>query len=266
MDQETGFTAEHWAAFLTHELGRPVHVDFGRARRQVIVARPDGASLRVRLNEHFATAPAPVRRAVAAWLRSGRRARGACALLDGWIEELAQRLAHHSPRRVRLEPQGRAHDLGSLRDELLERDFASDAFASDAPGPVGPPPVTWGRRGRTPARHSLQLGSFDPRTRVARVHRVLDQEAVPRFFVRSVLFHELLHAALPARTDRRGRTLHHGPEFRRRESAHRDFTAARRWQEENLAALLRSARTGAPFPRMEVARAVTGTQATLFPV
>ena len=106
------------------------------------------------------------------------------------------------------------------------------------------PGITWGRRGPRRVRHTLQLGSFDPEQKLVRVHPVLDQEAVPSFFVRSVLFHELLHAALEGADDAR---RHHGPEFRARERAYRDHDRALAWQERHLAALIRSARTGEPL-------------------
>ena len=70
---------------------------------------------------------------------------------------------------------------------------------------------------------------------------------VPRWFVRFVLFHELLHAALGAERDSAGRRLHHGPRFRAIERAHPDHERALRWERRHLGALLRSARGGRPL-------------------
>ena len=53
----------------------------------------------------------------------------------------------------------------------------------------------------------------------------------------AVVFHEMLHQVVPA-TERRGRRIIHGPEFRRRERAYPDHAAAKRWEEEHLALLL----------------------------
>jgi len=230
------FDSDAWSHFLTSELGRPVAVRFGRSRRQVIVARRTAGRLDVRMHAVFAEAPEEVRSAVARWLSAGRRARRACAELDAWIERITPQLA--PGRRERLRPAGEAHDLVELRDEVLAVDFAGERFER------GVPPITWGRRGPRAARRSLQLGSFDGEAWLLRIHPVLDQPGVPRWFVRYVVFHELLHAVLPEEHGPSGRKLHHGPGFRSRERAYDDFERALRWQEEHLPRLLASARTG----------------------
>ena len=207
------------------------------------------------MNERFAEAPAEVREALAAWLASGRRARRACAVLDAWIAELGERLAEEPPAVPRLSPRGRVHDLVALRDELLASELADGSLP-----PERVPHVTWGRRSASRARHTLQLGSYEAARSLVRLHPVLDQEAVPRSFVRYVLFHELLHAAL----DRvPGARLHHPPAFRRREERYAGFEAAKAWEEENIARLIRSARTGRPLraPLAPVAPLAPGTPA-----
>lgn len=256
IEQATAFSAEDWARFLSSRLGRDVRVRFGRARRQVIVAFPERAGLRVRMNRVFERAPQPVRLAVADWLQSGRKARGACRELDGWIASIVSAL--EPPRPPRIVHHGRHHDLSEICAELLASEFGRLDRERHPSG------VTWGRRGSRSARRSLQLGSFDPETGLIRVHPVLDQAAVPRWFVRYVLFHELLHAELeqPCKVGERAR--HHGPEFRLRENAYAGTAPALAWQEEHLTELLRSARTGRPIPAPSPVRAVRALQRLLF--
>jgi hypothetical protein len=101
---------------------------------------------------------------------------------------------------------------------------------------------------------------------LVRIHRVLDQAAVPEFFVRFVVFHELLHAAIPARRTGR-RTVHHGADFRRIERAYPDFERAKRWENEHIDALLRATRTGKPLPKprsSEPSKAIRFLQRLLF--
>lgn len=236
------FTAEDWSRYLTGELGHPVAVRYGRARRNVLVAAPAEApphGTEVRMNAVFSRAPADVRAAVGAWLRSGRRARRACRRLDEWIDAIAAELPPPRARRTVLTPGGTTHDLEVLAAGLRASWFPPEHLPEERwPG------ITWGRR----ARRSLRLGSYDPNVRVVRVHPVLDQPAVPAWFVRYILFHELLHAAVPSERDAAGRALHHGPEFRRREAAYPDFERALAWEERHLPALIRSASSGAPIP------------------
>jgi predicted metal-dependent hydrolase len=265
--------AAAWSAELTYALDRPTEVSFGRARRNVIVVRTIDDTLTVRLNEHFAEAPLDVREALTAWLRSGKRARAACRRLDGWIDELAKRLGPPARRRVSVRPRGEHHDLSELATSLLREEFAGELSSDFADR------ITWGRRGTRPARTSLQLGSYDPEQDLVRVHPVLDQAAVPRSFVRYVLFHELLHAVIdrevgprPEGGSRRRRRPHHGRRFREREQRYAGFARAMEWQEEHLAALFRSARTGKPLrlsaserARAAATGAVRLAQGWLFP-
>jgi len=250
------FSAAEWEHYLTGQLGREVRVRYGRARRQVIVAYPERAGLRVRMNQVFERAPQPVRAAVADWLRVGRSARGACRELDDWIASIVATLG--PPRAPRLVVRGEHHDLSEITDELLADEFRA------LPRERHPSGVTWGRRGGRSARRSLQLGSFDPETTLVRIHPVLDQAAVPRWFVRYVLFHELLHAELnePCREGQRPR--HHGREFRQRETAYPGTAHALAWQHENLPALLRSARTGKPMALPRPKRPARFLQRMLF--
>ena len=221
-------TPAQWEVWLADRLGRRVEVAYGRARTVPVQVIDDSRTLRVRLHRFFAAAPPDVCEALAAWLRAGRRARRACRRLDAWIDAQLRGLPARAPRRQRLRPQGDHHDLADLAAFLLARDFAGDFEGRRHPE------VTWGRRGRSQARHSLLLGSYVPARNLVRVHSVLDRPQVPRWFVSYVLFHEILHAALPGSD--------HGPAFRARERAYPDYERAAGWQRAHIARLIRVAR------------------------
>ena len=229
-----------WEAFLGDRLGRRVGVVYGRARTAPVQVVHDRRTLRVRLHRFFAAAPPEVREALASWLRVGGRARRACRLLDGWIDAQLAALPPAAPRRVTLRPHGEHHDLVPLADSLLGREFVLEF--EDRP----PPKITWGRRARSRARGSLLLGSFDPAAGLVRIHPVLDRPAVPAWFVRYILFHEILHAALP------GCRLNHGPDFRARERSYPDYERALRWQRAHVSGLISAARRAKPRPRRPI--------------
>lgn len=242
-----------WSRFLTERLGSPVRVDFGRSRTAPVQARAGrdergGHVWEIRLHGMFRSAPDDVREALVKWLRVGRRATRAGPVLDAWIHGELARLPVKQ-RRLRLETRGDTHDLQELVDALYETEFRSDFTPV---GDVERPRVSWGRRVASKSRRSLRLGSFEPESRVVRVHPVLDQEAVPAWFVVFVLKHELLHAVVDAYRDPSGRWVHHGPEFRARESSWPEYLPAVAWERRNLARLIRSAREGTRLrPRAE---------------
>ncbi len=223
-------TPREWETWLGHRLGRRVDVAYGRARTAPVQVVDDRRTLRVRLHRFFAEAPTEVRDALGAWLHAGRRARRACRRLDAWIDDRLAALPPAPSRRARLRPRGAHHDLAALAAPLFDAEFVLDFADRGRPG------VTWGRRGRSRARRSLHLGSYAPAGHVVRVHPVLDRPSVPAWFVRYMLFHEILHAALPG-TD-------HGPAFRARERAYPDYARATAWQRVHIGGLIREARRG----------------------
>ena len=142
-------------------------------------------------------------------------------------------------RRTDLAPRGERFDLAAIRDRLNRSWFGARLTAA----------VTWGRerRGRGPARAaagcrrrraSIQLGSYHHEEDLIRIHPALDRAEVPEYVVEAVVFHELLHAALPPEV-RNGRRRLHTAEFRRRERLYPDYSRAERWIRGNLPKLLK---------------------------
>lgn len=231
-----------WRSLLEARLSCTVEVAFGRSRSQPIRARFErdaGGRLQratVRMHRVFAVAPHEVAQAVAAWLHAGRRARRASTLLDDWIEQRMATLPPPNRAQSTLQTSGLHHDLAPLVDSLVAGEFAGEFVERMLPA------IGWGRRGRSRCRHSLRLGSYDLNQHVVRIHAVLDRADVPAWYLRFLLFHELLHAVTPAERDGGGRLRHHGPAFRRRERQYADFARARSFEAAILPRLLRAAR------------------------
>ena len=238
-------TPQEWGRFLSGELGVPVNVRSTRSRRapltlrrERILARP---SLELRLHPFFEHAPEDVREAVVAWARSGRRARRACAQLTIWIEGEIDRLPPRPVDPASLSPRGRHHDLEPMLDDLLRTELSEELAGK--PRPL----ATWGRVAPSRTRGSLRLGSFDTERGLARIHPALDQPGVPGWFVRYVLFHELLHCVFPPHRDGQGRWIHHPPQLLARERAYPDHRRALEWEARRMGDLVRSARTQRPL-------------------
>lgn len=260
MIRAQGLSAAAWSRYLTKALDNPVQVTYGTARRQVIQSRgywrdPSGRPIEIRLSSFFAEAPPAVREALVTWIKATRRnarteaTRAANRTLDAFIEEGLRRTPAPPRKKTNESPVGHVHDLRPLVRGLVTGPLAE--FRRRDFEPRGLPTIAWGRRGKSQAKRSLQLGSYHDDHNHIRIHTVLDQIAVPLFFVRFVLFHELLHATRSAEALRNplfsGGYLHHDRAFREREAAYGDFALAQRWQERHIARLIRSARTGREF-------------------
>lgn len=227
-----------WEALLSAALDTPVEVRYGRARREVIQLRRERGRLRLRLSSLMADAPVEVQQALAGWVRDRGRRGASQRVLDLWIDARLRREAREAPPQVDLEPRGAHHELAELALELRDDEFAQDF--GDGRLPV----IGWGRAGRSRSRRALRLGSFDPFSFSVRVHPVLDSADAPRFFLRYIVFHELLHAVLDGPPGEDGRRRVHGPQFRTRERSYRDYERALEWEKQHVNALIASARAG----------------------
>lgn len=204
-----------------------------RNRRRFLSARESAEGLALRLHESFATAPEPVLRAVAFFVdgkrpRDHRRRQALATMRDYFARHGPSPETVPRPRRLVLQPVGRAYDLRRIRDRINDQYFAGALSVR----------ITWGR-GR-PARRrgrcrsvSIQLGSYVEADNLVRIHPALDHPDVPSYVVASVVHHEMLHAALPP-VKRGGRRVVHSAELRRRERAFPDFERAERWIRRNL--------------------------------
>jgi hypothetical protein len=185
--------------------------------------------LHYRVHHMFLDAPRDVVRALAAFAGPGRgmaaRRRDAGGRIDAYVREHRARIGALQP--ARLKARGSVHDLQAIFDRLNAEYFEGRVDAR-----IGWGPNRGGRRRRT-----IKTGVYVQDARLIRIHPALDRPEVPELYVAAVVFHEMLHQAVPA-IERNGRRLVHGPEFRRRERAYPDHALAKRWEEENLQLLL----------------------------
>lgn len=211
-------------------LGEPLVLAITDNRRTMVSSRRRGGLLQVRLHHMFLDGDHQTVRALADYLQRG--CRQASTALGRYIERNGHRIRPRRRRRLRLHTQGHHHDLQAIFEELNEGWFDGALQVR----------ITWGRRGRTRGRRrrSIRLGAYSAEDGLIRIHPVLDQPWVPPYFVRYVVFHEMLHHVIPAPMHA-GRTRYHTPEFRRAEEAHPDYERAIRWEQRNIHRLLDSA-------------------------
>lgn len=131
---------------------------------------------------------------------------------------------------LNLQHEGKQFDLRRIFDELNERYFRNRLRGYQ---------VVWGRRRKHRPREYFIFGTIQEEDRVIRINPLLDQSWVPLWFLRYILYHEMLHSVVPDEPLGRGRRRVHTEEFNRRERQFRSYVRARKWEEENLARFLR---------------------------
>ena len=87
-------------------------------------------------------------------------------------------------------------------------------------------PIKWfGSRIRKPQSY-FRFGSYNLRTHVVKIHRMLDHSQVPEYVVAFILYHEMLHHVLPPLRLSTGRRRIHHPAFVLREKQFREYVLA----------------------------------------
>lgn len=221
--------ASRLADALADLLAEPVRLTIHDNRSTMVSFRRNRGEVHYRVHHMFLDAPGDVVRALAAFAGSfrggGARRRDAGTRIDAFVRRNRARIA--VPRADLLVSRGRVHDLQAIYDRLNAEHFEGRIEAR-----IGWGPVRGGRRRRT-----VKTGVYVQDARLIRIHPTLDRPEVPAFYVEAVVFHEMLHQAVPAR-EVGGRRIVHGPEFRRRERAYPDHARAKSWEEKNLPLLL----------------------------
>lgn len=214
---------------LAAALPAPVTLAITDNSHAIITHRSERGVVRARVHHMFLDAPDPIIAALVRYVRHGDPK--SSALIGNYIEENHARLARRSSSQIGLVTRGKHHDLVAIFDRLNVRYFDGDVHAL----------VSWGRRTRSSrrGRQTIKLGSYTARDRLIRIHPALDRRWVPRYFVESVMFHEMLHHAMP-HTRRAGRRMLHPAEFHERERELRQYERAMAWEKAHLARLLRA--------------------------
>ena len=213
---------------LARESGKPLRLVLTDNRSVLLSVRREAGSLLLRLHRMFLHAP----EAVVLTLARNIRRRGRAA--EGEVRRYMNANLHRVRRTPREMPAlvtaGRTFDLGSVYADINGRFFGGRLHV----------PITWGRGVGRARRGGLTFGSYDPVLTLIRIHPVLDRPSVPRFFLESVVHHEMLHHHMGGVPDRAGRTVYHTRAFREAEARFPKHREALAWEKENLAELLRA--------------------------
>lgn len=185
--------------------------------------------LYLRVHRAFARAPGPVLDALAGFVGEKPWTSRRALTLRAFIEEAP--VQRDRIRRPRIQPRGEVHDLMDIFAELNATYFDGRVEAD----------ITWSiasRGGRT--RRTVRLGTYCDDLRLIRIHPALDAPFVPRFYVASVVHHEMLHQLHPVERRPNGRRIVHPPAFRADEEKFAFHAEAKAWEREHLPKLLRA--------------------------
>lgn len=210
----------------------PANLSITDNKHGIIVHQVRKGVLQARVHFMFLDAPPEVTAALVKYLTSGDPESD--AIIGDFIIENSSKLPRK--RISKLVTKGKVYDLQSIFQQLNQRYFNGTCTAH----------ITWGQKSnqkRTKKRTTIRLGSYDYLERLIRIHPALDLPWVPKYFITSVVYHEMLHHMIPSargyssKNMRAPRVLH-PPEFLEKEKLFRDHERAMEWQLRNIERLL----------------------------
>lgn len=237
--------AEELRRFLSEAAGRPVELKLNTNRSTMVSVRPDpfGVGLRMSVHRIFLDAGEPVLHALADFARRDTPAESH-AVVRAYIAENQHRASQvdvYSPPRPRKGTAlGKVHHLEPRARRLNEEHFEGRLDFR----------ICWGsgQGGCNRRQRHVTLGTWSLAQRLIRIHPMLDHPHVPLYFLDFIVYHEMVHIAVPSSLGGGGRLLHHGPEFRAMEARYPLYAEALRWEKRWLPALIRSWNGGAALP------------------
>ena len=215
-------------AALAREAGKPLRLVLTDNRSVLLSFKREAAGLLMRLHRMFLHAPDAVVASLARNLR--RRGRAAGGEVRRFMNANLHRVRRTRREMPPLVTSGRVHDLAAVYADVDRRFFGGRLRV----------PITWGRGVGRARRGGLTFGSYDPVLGLIRIHPVLDRPDVPRYFLESVVHHEMLHHQMGGVPDRAGRTVYHSRAFRDAEARFPQHREALAWEKEHLPELLRA--------------------------
>jgi len=198
-----GWSPQQLRNALCLQVGRPVHLAITRNRVSVVSVRFDLlGNARLRLNHSFLSAPDGVINALADYLKN--RSPASWKVVTAFVSSREPDPVPVRPVAVR--SQGRVFDLAAIRDRMNQLYFGGAVVCH----------IGWAKEGRRRRRarvRAIRYGTYNKTLNLVRINPLLDDPRIPAGFLDYIVFHEMLHAAVPSQ---RGgsRWIHHRGAFR----------------------------------------------------
>jgi|GEM_PF-1422408 hypothetical protein len=93
-------------------------------------------------------------------------------------------------------------------------------------------PIHWFGSRKSRPKYRIRFGTYNTRSKTIKIHRILDDPSVPDYFITFIIYHEILHHALPPKLRwGRRRQIHHA-EFKAKEREFHDYALVEQYQKQ----------------------------------
>jgi len=198
--------------------GQTVSLTLTDNSTSMLSIRKKYGSVVVRMHRMFLTAGEEVIKKIAGFIK---KRKGQTPLIRQFIRDNRACLKKKE-RKVRpssLCEQGNVYHLREIFDALNREYFDESVSAA----------IGWGKGNSRRTVRKRTLGTYCSATNTIRINPVLDRRNVPHYFLRFVVYHEMLHSTVKEERKNNRRAMH-TTEFRRREKLYKDYAKALSWE------------------------------------
>ncbi|MCM8763764.1 MAG: SprT-like domain-containing protein [Candidatus Omnitrophica bacterium] len=178
---------------------------------------------KVKVHRCFLDAPEEIIDAVAEFILGNRKRYHRQKLVRFAREKISAEISD----KVKIEYEGEVYNLREIFNFLNAKYFNNYITSK----------ITFGRRFNSKRSRSIVFGNYNPEKNLIRINRALDSHLVPEFFIRYIVFHEMLHAHMYLSGSN---SSGHSKRFKKKELSYSESKIAERWKRENLGLFIKS--------------------------
>lgn len=202
--------------YLEKRSGRTVSLFITDNSYSILTMMEEKASVKLRLHRMFLSANNDVLVEIANYIENSRIK---TPLIRSFINQNTHRIKKKTTKNISLRHLGRYHNLLDTYNTLNREYFNGNINTS----------ITWGPVRRKRGAKKSTLGSYSYANKLIRINPMLDSKRVPGYYLKFIIYHEMLHADLGVDA-KSGRNFYHTREFRRRRSSLKTMKGYSRWR------------------------------------
>lgn len=208
---------------LENDLKKSVKLRINNNRSTMLSVKWSPDCTEVSIHRLFENAPANVMDSLACYIRQKGK-KTISWNIKSFIKDNLSKLDHTSHlKKMALEVEGNTYNLRSLLDSVNEEYFDSQLDLN----------ITWYAQRKKKNRSQITFGLYHEPLKLIKINKFLDNPKIPKYFLRYVIYHEMLHNVCPPYYDEKGRHRIHNREFKALESKFTDYHMAQAWIEQN---------------------------------
>lgn len=211
---------------LEMQSGIKLNLKINDNRSTMLRVRWERGGAAVSLHRMFLQAPQNIMQDLACYLKREHKKLTPGVL--AYIEESVQKLDYrHELDLSRLESRGKVYNLKKIYDRLNDEYFGGKLDLH----------VTWFGEKWRGRRSRITFGLYHDPLRLIKIHRLLDDKAVPDYVLSYIIYHEMVHHVSPPTVDKGGHKRIHNKRFCQIEKQFEFYNEAKQWISDHRDAL-----------------------------